>query len=187
MGRELPLLHGHELQSALDTRKPGDMLQSIVESGVGQVPPDFVKPHTSVCPDHRSSTRKARPIWQIPEIDLAMLDDEGAGKRQLQAETARACDDPVCFHMINHGVPAPVMDAAMDAAKRFFALPAAEKEEFRMTKVAGKGYGRLFDRPGVAKDWNDRLVLNDFTGREETKSGGGAFYDLVLTNPPDVQ
>lgn len=29
--------------------------------------------------------------------------------------------------------------------------------------------------------------FNDFTGREETKSGRGAFYDHVLMNPPGAQ
>lgn len=107
-------------------------------------------------PDHKSSKRKG-PHEKIPVIDLAMLDDGGAGKRQVLAEIARACEDWGCFHMINHGAPAPVMDAAIDAAKRFFALPAAGREEFRLSKVGGKRYGRLYDRPGVAKDWNDRL------------------------------
>ncbi|KAG0625241.1 hypothetical protein M758_2G039500 [Ceratodon purpureus] len=187
MGRELSLAHGQEIMqsgNSIDTAaKPEDMLLSIVESGIEQVPPEFIKP-----PHERVSRLDSEgPHEQIPVIDLAMLDDKGAGKRQVLAEIVRACEEWGCFHLINHGVPAQVMDAAMDATKRFFALPAVEREKYRMTKIGGKGYGQAY--VGKAKDWNDRLFLTDFSGEEEPNPDRGcAFsYDLVLTNPPGAQ
>ncbi|KAG0625240.1 hypothetical protein M758_2G039400 [Ceratodon purpureus] len=174
MGRELSHAHdGQELQSE-------DTLISIVESGIEQVPPEFIKP-----PHERVSRLDSEgPHEQIPVIDFSMLDDKGAGKRQVLAEIARACEEWGCFHLIN-GVPAQVMDAAMKASKEFFALPAAEREKYRMTKIGGKGYGQAGSGP--TKDWNDRLFLTDFSGDDEPKSERGAFYDLVLTNPPGAK
>ncbi|KAG0629045.1 hypothetical protein M758_1G072500 [Ceratodon purpureus] len=188
MGREVPrLAHGQELQSgnSIDTatKRPEEMLISIVESGIEQVPPEFIRPpHERVS---RLDSDSQGPHEQIPVIDLSMMDDEGAGKRQVLAEIVRACEDWGCFHLINHGVPALVMDAAMKATKGFFALPAAEREKYRMTKIGGKGYGQAYG--GQTKDWNDRLFLTDFSGEEEPKSERGAFFDLVLTNPPGAQ
>ena len=170
-----------ESENFIDTTKPEDMLISIVESGIDQVPPNFIKP-----PHERVSRLNLEgPQEQVPVIDLAMMDDEGAGTRQVLAEIARACEDWGCFQVINHGVPDSVMDAAMDAAKGFFALPAAEREEYRMTKIGGKGYGQAY--VGQTKDWNDRLFLTDFSKEEPKSSTRGAFYDLVLTNPPGAQ
>lgn len=110
-----------------------------------------------------------------------MLEDE-PGREQVLADTIRASEEWGFFQVINHGVPDTLMDAAMEMSKRFFALTSAEKEEFKMRQVAGVGYGRfVVERPGVAKDWVDRLQLNS-VNKDELE-----VYDLVLNNPPGCQ
>ncbi|KAG0584263.1 hypothetical protein KC19_3G197700 [Ceratodon purpureus] len=186
MGLDIPLAHSPNMQSgnSIDTTKLEDLLISVVESGIDQVPPDYIKlPHDRVS----RSLNSEGPQEQIPVIDLAMMEDGGPGKRQVLAEIVRACEDWGCFHMINHGVPAAVMDAALDAIKGFFALPAAEREEYRQTKNAGKGCGRSYTGQGVVRDWNNLLILTDFSGEEDRKSDRGSFYDLVLAKPPGAQ
>ena len=85
------------------------------------------------------------------------------------------------LQVVNHGVPDALMDAAMDMAKRFFALPSTEKEEFKIRKVGGLGYGRYFEKPGATKDWVDRAITCTYN------IDMGEPYDLKYTNPPGFQ
>ncbi len=57
----------------------------------------------------------------IPLIDLK------AGDATVAAAIAAACEDHGFFGVVNHGVPQPSLDGAYDAARRFFAQPAAAK------------------------------------------------------------
>lgn len=73
------------------------------------------------------------------------------------------------------------MDGAMEMTKRFFALPSAEKEEFKIRELGGVGYGRFFEYPGGSKDWVDRLVLCPVN--KDVREP----YDLAVTNLPGFQ
>lgn len=83
--------------------------------------------------------------------------------------------------VVNHGVPESLMDAAMEMTKKFFALPSAEKEEFKIRALGGLGYGRYFEYPGGTKDWVDRLVVSAV--HKDVREP----YNLVVTNPPGFQ
>lgn len=85
------------------------------------------------------------------------------------------------LQVVNHGVPDALMDAAMDMTKRFFALPPTEKEEFKIRKVGGLGYGRYFEKPGATKDWVDRVMTCTYN------IDVGEPYDLKYTKPPGFQ
>lgn len=46
---------------------------------------------------------------------------------------------------INHGIPGPLLDAAMEMSQKFFALSPEEKEVYRLKNSTGVGYGRHFE------------------------------------------
>lgn len=63
----------------------------------------------------------AKAAEYIPVIDLAPAVDE-AGKLVVAREIHQACGDIGFFHVVNHGVPPPLIDAQFDWARRFFDL-----------------------------------------------------------------
>jgi isopenicillin N synthase-like dioxygenase len=64
----------------------------------------------------------------VPIIDIAGLDSPALAQRRAVAEQiGRACEDIGFFYISNHGVPQATIDAALNAAEAFFALPVEEK------------------------------------------------------------
>ncbi len=66
------------------------------------------------------------PVAQIPVIDVSALGG-GAGKAEMVARIGAACREIGFFYAANHGVPEALIAQAHEQAKRFFALPEAEK------------------------------------------------------------
>ncbi|MGW0806687.1 isopenicillin N synthase family dioxygenase [Nonomuraea sp. NPDC002799] len=73
---------------------------------------------------------------ELPVIDVAPLltDTRGPGKRAVADAIGAACRDSGFFYISGHGVP-PELVARLDtAARRFFALPEAVKDEIAMAR-----------------------------------------------------
>jgi len=66
----------------------------------------------------------------LPVIDLTPLGSPG-GEAAVAAAIRAACEGPGFFYVRGHGVPAPVIEAAVAAARRFFHLPAEVKRNTR--------------------------------------------------------
>ncbi|KAD5316929.1 hypothetical protein R6Q59_032156 [Mikania micrantha] len=87
--------------------------------------PPFQRPNPSLN-DH------IYPI--LPVIDLSMMDDP-AHRSQLIDKFQFACNQLGSFQVINHGIPASVMQDALDSAEEFFDLPSDEKMCFASADV----------------------------------------------------
>jgi isopenicillin N synthase-like dioxygenase len=59
---------------------------------------------------------------EVPVLDLTPL-NEGGDLRPLAARLRKACRDTAFFYIVNHGVPDAVMNAAIEASRRFFEAP----------------------------------------------------------------
>jgi isopenicillin N synthase-like dioxygenase len=66
------------------------------------------------------------PMAQIPVIDISALNG-GAGKAEMVARIGAACREIGFFYAVNHGVDEALIAQVYEQAKRFFALPEAEK------------------------------------------------------------
>lgn len=82
---------------------------------------------------------------QIPVIDLRDIRSADLAARQALADKVRDASINVGFFYIkNHGVSEETIALALDAAKRFFALPQSSKEAISMAKSTNfKGYTPL--------------------------------------------
>jgi isopenicillin N synthase-like dioxygenase len=113
-----------------------------------------------------------------PVLDLTEAHDPSA--RTVQAWKAAAVDYG-CFRVVNHGVPAHVIDACLEAARGFHAQPADWKERYAMPRSLGnKGY--VADdftavSPGHARVARDYASL-DFG--PELVSDGSALESILL-------
>src|SRR5262245_38816970 len=71
---------------------------------------------------------QARPANrnEVPVLDLTPL-VRGEPIDGLASELRRACETIGFFYVTNHGVPRPVIDAAFEATRRYFALPVEQR------------------------------------------------------------
>jgi len=81
-------------------------------------------------------------MTSLPVIDVSGLNSgELSQRRRNAAELGRACREVGFFYIINHAIPEPLRDAVFDAARAFFALPAAVKEEISIKRSPhNRGY-----------------------------------------------
>ena len=73
-------------------------------------------------------------------ISLSAADDAATGR-----DLDRACRSAGAFAVVDHGLPAELVADAIEVSQRFFALPAAAKDRYRVECPAGvrRGYQRL--------------------------------------------
>jgi isopenicillin N synthase-like dioxygenase len=69
------------------------------------------------------------PATSVPIIDLS------TGDRAAAWEIHKACRDIGFFYIANHGIDAAMLDAQLEWARRFFALPVAEKLALHMNRA----------------------------------------------------
>ncbi len=80
----------------------------------------------------------------FPIIDLGEGSEEGGASALLAEEIGVACRDIGFFYVVNHGLDRDLMTGAFTQARRFFALPLAEKEAIAIEKIGGnRGYSGL--------------------------------------------
>jgi isopenicillin N synthase-like dioxygenase len=84
---------------------------------------------------------------EIPVIDLSPLSGPETPALKTLAEKIRlACSRVGFFYVKNHGISQDVIDRAYDAARRFFALPDADKQAVHISKsLAHRGFVPLYE------------------------------------------
>jgi isopenicillin N synthase-like dioxygenase len=125
------------------------------------------QPSTTVSPGLKG---REVPFESIPVIDLAPFLD-GRGKAAAAEAIGRACREVGFFYVKNHGIPRAQVEAAFAAARCFFDLPLARKNDIHVSKSypAQRGYIPIFAEntaPGVTADLKE-------------------CFDLALELPPD--
>jgi isopenicillin N synthase-like dioxygenase len=81
-------------------------------------------------------------MMDIPIIDLSGLrSDSAAERRAVAAVLGKACREVGFSYVANHGVPDAAQRDVFAAARRFFALPGASKQEFSIKRSPhNRGY-----------------------------------------------
>ncbi|MBL8382166.1 MAG: isopenicillin N synthase family oxygenase [Burkholderiales bacterium] len=84
----------------------------------------------------------ARAAEAVPVIDLAGASSaELANRLAVAGEVHRACRDIGFFYVANHGVDRALVAAQFDWARRFFALPQADKDAIALSRSpCNRGY-----------------------------------------------
>ncbi|RUU91773.1 isopenicillin N synthase family oxygenase [Mesorhizobium sp. M7A.F.Ca.MR.176.00.0.0] len=83
----------------------------------------------------------------LPQISLAKLSSD-ATRREEQQRLCTACEEYGFFYLIEHGIPKEQITQAIDASRRFFALPLATKERYghafqNVHPTTARGYSPL--------------------------------------------
>ncbi|XP_039163730.1 1-aminocyclopropane-1-carboxylate oxidase homolog 4-like [Eucalyptus grandis] len=105
-------------------------VKGLVDSGLTSIPPLFIHP-----PETLSDLGPARPSSDsIPTIDHSGCD---SGHRpSVVEEVGRAARGPGFFQVVNHGVPAEVLDRTIAAVKAFHEQPAEAKARIYRREMA---------------------------------------------------
>ena len=82
---------------------------------------------------------------QLPIIDIAPLySDDQTAWQSVATQIDHACREWGFFYIKGHPISAARIDAVLDHAQRFFALPAAEKLKIDITQTRHhRGYGAI--------------------------------------------
>ncbi|KAI0770560.1 Clavaminate synthase-like protein [Fomes fomentarius] len=128
-----------------------------------------------LCPLMLASHRTDSTFEDIPIINLSDASNpDPVIRRALADEIRDVCINVGFFYVKNHGIPEETICDAVDAAKRFFALPLSSKMAIDIHKSANfKGYTALLGENTNPENRGDLHEGFDI-GWEESTVGGGA-------------
>ncbi|KAI3713806.1 hypothetical protein L1987_72392 [Smallanthus sonchifolius] len=137
------------------------LVQSIAQKDVkSAVPPPYIQP-----PENRPTklANENATDHKIPTIDLCKDKDLNL----LREEVEKACRYWGAFHVINHGVPLPLLDEIRNAGSSFFEdLPMSERLRYACdsNSPASEGYGSrmLVASDDAVLDWRDYFDHHTF-------------------------
>ncbi|KAI5075450.1 hypothetical protein GOP47_0009526 [Adiantum capillus-veneris] len=139
----------------LEWPEPIQRVQLLAESGVSELPAQYVRPECE-----RAVGSEDLEELQIPLIDISGLDDEKQRKMVL-AEIGHACEECGFFQVINHGIPVSLLRKTILVARQFFDLPLEEKQAYANNPLTYEGYGsRLGIEKGAILDWGDYFFFH---------------------------
>ncbi|TIX63581.1 MAG: isopenicillin N synthase family oxygenase, partial [Mesorhizobium sp.] len=97
----------------------------------------------------------------IPVLDLDRLDQGASELRTFLFDLRTAARDVGFFYLSGHGISASEISDVLDASRRFFALPEADKLAIEMVKSSQfRGYTRAGGELTKGKaDWREQLDI----------------------------
>ena len=120
------------------------------------------------------------PFTGIPQINIAALyGGDPQAKRRVATAIRHACMQVGFFYVTGHRVDPAVQAGALDAAKRFFALPEAEKRKVSVkNSPLLRGYGGLFEEntdPDNHGDLHEHFDLALDLGVDDPDAAAGTY------------
>ncbi|MFD2058366.1 isopenicillin N synthase family dioxygenase [Mesorhizobium calcicola] len=97
----------------------------------------------------------------VPVLDLSRLEQGASEHRTFLLDLRTAARDVGFFYLSGHGISASEIDEVLDASRRFFALPEADKLAIEMVKSSQfRGYTRAGgELTKGAADWREQLDI----------------------------
>ncbi|RWC58212.1 isopenicillin N synthase family oxygenase [Mesorhizobium sp.] len=97
----------------------------------------------------------------VPVLDLSRLEQGASEYRTFLLDLRTAARDVGFFYLSGHGISATEIDEVLDASRRFFALPEADKLAIEMVKSQQfRGYTRAGgELTKGAADWREQLDI----------------------------
>ncbi|OBI96762.1 oxidoreductase [Mycobacterium asiaticum] len=116
-------------------------------------------------------------VTTLPVVDLR------ADPPRLRARLREAAHEVGFFYLTGHGVPEALTTRVLDAARRLFALPQAEKDAIAMVRSPHfRGYTRLGGELTRGEtDWREQIDI----GPERASIGGAGRPDYLWLQGPN--
>lgn len=136
---------------AFDETKEG--VKGLVDAKFTQIPRIFHHPPHLL----DSISLSSDPDHTIPVIDLLGLDHDPSKRKELVEQVRIASESWGFFQVINHGIPATVLEEMKDGVRRFYEQDTQVKKEYYTRDLTRPFvYNTNFDLfTGPAANWRD--------------------------------
>ncbi|KAL1808535.1 hypothetical protein ACET3Z_025525 [Daucus carota] len=127
-------------------------VKELADAGITKLPPMFIDPKAKfVDPRPRNLT--------VPVIDLKHVSTDAVPRAKAVEQVQQACEKFGFFQLVNHGIPASVMDEMLEGVRRFNEQDSEVKKQFysrdkTRTFSFCSNFG-LFSRPEI--NWKDSI------------------------------
>ncbi len=122
---------------------------------------------------------------ELPLLDMAAL-DRGQGIAALH----EACVGAGFFYVANHGIAAPLIDAALRQARLLFALPLEQRITVSLAQSrCGRGYEAMRTQrlePGTPPDLKEGFYIGNELPEDDPRVRAGHFNQEPNQWPPDL-
>jgi len=123
-------------------------------------------------------------ITELPILDLSRLDAGPEEAAAFRAELLAATHDIGFFYLVGHGVPEELQESIISTARRFFALPEADKLAIENLKSPHfRGYTRVGGEltQGVI-DWREQIDIGPELAAVPRAPGAADYWRLQGPN-----
>ncbi|CAN1797363.1 1-aminocyclopropane-1-carboxylate oxidase homolog 3 [Linum perenne] len=145
---------------ALDETKRG--VKGLVDAGITSIPRIFHTPPHIVLDTPRRLSSDHEGGFIFPIIDLGGIDASAGKRKETVGRIMEASTTWGFFQVVNHGIPATVLEEMLNGVHSFFELDYEEKKEFYSRDFSKKmGYYTnfdLYDSPFT--NWRDTIYFN---------------------------
>lgn len=130
-------------------------VKALVDSGISKIPRIFIQPPETLPDPQKSRAQGVR--LNVPVIDMKEIHDSGRRSRVVE-EIGRAAGSIGFFQMVNHGVTKEILEAMVEAVRRFHEQPVEAKMELYSRN--GGGGVRFYSNEEFhePKHWRDSLI-----------------------------
>ncbi|KAG5554421.1 hypothetical protein RHGRI_012075 [Rhododendron griersonianum] len=130
---------------AFDDSKSG--VKGLIDAGVTKIPHIFIEEKNQL---HEISILDDVPsVSSVPIIDFEGIDGGPAQRGEIIKKVRDACEKWGFFQMVNHGIPARVMDDMIEGVRRFHEQDAEAKKRF---------YSRDVKRPDILIEYSEQVM-----------------------------
>ncbi|CAK9165461.1 unnamed protein product [Ilex paraguariensis] len=139
---------------AFDDSKAG--VKGLVDAGVATIPRIFLG-HDQIKHDVKLHSSGDSQQYGIPVIDVTGIHEDPGRRAYIADKVRNACEKWGFFQLINHGVPASVMNGMIDGVRRFHEQDTEVKKQFYSRDVTRRfTYNSNFDLyQAPAASWRD--------------------------------
>ncbi|RVW46722.1 1-aminocyclopropane-1-carboxylate oxidase homolog 1 [Vitis vinifera] len=151
--RNIPEYDRKSELKAFDDSKSG--VKGLLDGGMTKIPLMFIHPRYN--PDAKSESAVSQ--FRVPLIDLDGVKDNATVRAKIIDQVRGACENWGFFQVVNHGIPASVLEEMIDGIRGFHEQDTQMKKEFYTRdfkdKVSFVSNFDLFE--ATAATWKDSL------------------------------